>query len=187
MSYTTLYAAGDDGFLFTLEEYRNSSLSAAILWGHLLIKYGVCGRNDYTMNYADALWEKLEPAGLFEAHEWWVLRTTYDRNVLPARHAETVAEAMRKIHKEIAETYPTYLPSTFERQAADLTLHKGVYQFFAWNQTSVATTWGSEPTDVTPEEPDGLRGSNLLLDGGWDLIRDYRDVVVYHEAPLSSW
>lgn len=134
-------------------------------------------------------------------HEWWALMTTCDRVVITKECVGELVAALRKVGDEItAYTIGKYgqckQPSSFGEQADFLERCAKQPWFatmrgFAWNQTSISTTWPMVPCylydpDAYPEPEDGDYGDDcapprLDRDGGYVLIPGLRQ-----EQPVKA-
>lgn len=101
MSYTTMLTVMKSGAMRHKHEYRNSHLSAPIIWTQLYDKYVPHGPYAYMFSDEESkkLWALAKDSRLAE-HEKIALVLTFDNLVLKKKYFASVVDALRKIETD---------------------------------------------------------------------------------------
>lgn len=163
MSYTTMYAAFEDGDLNEVAEFGNSWGSAMFVWVALCERY-VPGSKTDLFGSLDKLFAKANNLGL-EPWEWNVLRFTYDKTLFMREALLVIADSLDRFATEYDDE--GRVCHMRAEAAAIRKAHGEGARAVAITQTSTVCTLWDGIFDPDSEDP---RPYNIDKDSSHDVI-----------------
>lgn len=171
MSYTSMLQVPAKGEREAVHEYRNSHLSAFLVWQHLFDKHVKKGEHDYMFSDScQRVWNLANPKSPLVAYERDALELTFDKMVLKIQDIPRAIEAFKLIDADIksmnTDIMPTHFPEICDHLLA---IHvaadpKVAGVCFIW--TSVADDVWDSPSRMSEEEPNCRARYDISRDEG---------------------
>lgn len=134
MSYTTLYAAFEDGDLVEYGTFKNSHGGAMMIWNAILETYLPCKEGEYAFEKIPMLWEQPEYQKDMPRWEIHVLESTYDKVAVKREDIPKFVEEYRAFRARYRKA--TRVCSLGEQADAIAKAYDEGCIAIAWNQTS---------------------------------------------------